>query len=157
MRTKSHFEQTVATHLRSRHVVPFLPSYSCRRQWSDRLKTIDVPLFPGYVFCRFDARVRIPILSVPGVAGIVSFDGRPAPIPDTDIEAVQQLLQSGLVASPCPYLREGMAVKVRSGPLAGLHGRLEKIKSRYVLVLSVHMLQRSVAVEIDAESVEALE
>ncbi len=156
VRTKCNFERVVTDHLRAKQYEPFLPLYSCRRRWSDRVKVVDVPLFPGYVFCRFDVRVKVPIVSVPGVAGIVSFGGQPAPVPDSEIAAIERLIRSSLIASPCPYLQEGMEVRVRSGPLAGVEGRLDKIKSRYVLVLSVHMLQRSVAVEIDAEAVEAL-
>lgn len=134
----------------------FLPIYQVRRRWSDRIKIVDVPLFEGYVFCRFDDSQMIPVLSAPGVVHVVSFDGAPAAIPETEIEAVRRLVNSKLPASPCPYLKEGSPVRIRSGPMKGVEGRLVEIKNQYRLRLSVHMLQRSVEVEIDPESVEAL-
>ena len=77
-------------------------------------------------------------------------------ITDEEMEGVRQLVKSNLTASPCPYLKEGMKVRVRSGPMKGVEGVLTQVKNRYLLVLSVHLLQRSVQVEVDAEAVEAL-
>lgn len=156
IRTRSRQEQVVSRYLRAQGLEEFLPVYQVRRRWSDRVKVLDVPLFDGYVFCRFDDQRMTPVLSAPGVVHVVSFDGTPAPIPDGEIEAVRQLVDSRLPASPCPYLKEGAAVRIRSGPMKGVEGRLVAIQNRYRLRLSVHMLQRSVEVEIDPESVEAL-
>lgn len=145
-----------ARYLKATGFEEFLPLYSVRRRWSDRVKVVELPLFDGYVFCRIDERHLVPVLGAPGVVHVVSFDGKPAPIPEEEIEAVRRLVASKLPASPCPYLKEGAAVRIRSGPMKGVEGRLIQIKNRYRLVLSVHMLQRSVEVEIDPECVEAL-
>lgn len=156
IRTRSRQEQVVSTYLRATGLEEFLPVYQVRRRWSDRVKVLNVPLFDGYVFCRFDDSRMTPVLNAPGVVHVVSFDGTPAEIPEVEIEAVRQLVASKLPASPCPYLKEGAAVRIRSGPMKGIEGRLISIQNRYRLRLSVHMLQRSVEVEIDPESVEAL-
>lgn len=156
IRTRSRQEQVVSRYLRAQGLEEFLPVYQVRRRWSDRVKVLDVPLFDGYVFCRFDDQRMVPVLSAPGVVHVVSFDGTPAVIPESEIEAVRRLVESKLPASPCPYLKEGAAVRIRNGPMKGVEGRLVAIQNRYRLRLSVHMLQRSVEVEIDPESVEAL-
>ena len=151
IRTRSNQEQVVARSLRARGFEEFFPSYRARRQWSDRVKIVELPIFTGYIFCRFDPTVLVPVLSAPGVVQIVWGE-----ITEAEIEAVRRLMASSLTASPCPYLKTGMKVRVRSGPLRGVEGVLERVKNRYVLVLSVHLLQRSVQVEVDAESVEAM-
>lgn len=151
IRTRANQESIVARGLRARGFEEFFPSYTARRQWSDRVKLVELPLFNGYVFCRFDRNTLVPILGTPGVAQIVW-----GHLTEAEVEGVRRLARSGLTASPCQYLKAGMKVRVRSGPLVGVEGVLERVKSRYVLVLSVHMLQRSVQVEVDAEAVEAL-
>ncbi|MGJ5813094.1 UpxY family transcription antiterminator [Paludibaculum fermentans] len=156
IRTRSRQEQVVSRYLNATGLEEFLPLYQVRRRWSDRVKVVDVPLFEGYVFCRFDDTQLVPVLSAPGVVHVVTFDGSPARIPEAEIEAVRQLVRSKLPASPCPYLKEGAPVRIRSGPMKGVEGRLVEIRNQYRLRVSVHMLQRSVEVEIDPESVEAL-
>ena len=155
--TRSRQERIASEYLQTLGLEQFLPVYQARRRWSDRVKVVDVPLFAGYVFCRFDAQHPVPVLSAPGVVQVVGFNGKPAALPEAEIEAVRRLAASHFTASPCPYLKEGMAVRVRSGPMKGVEGRLEKIKNQFCLVLSVHMLQRSVMVEIDPEVVEAVQ
>jgi transcription antitermination factor NusG len=137
--------------LQSKGYEQYLPVYRRRQRWSDRIVETDRPLFPGYVFCRFDARKRLPIVSTPGVVSVVGFGSEPAPISDSEIEAVRAILRSGLAAEPCPFLREGQRIRVRRGSLEGLEGILLKKKSDWRIVVSVAMLQRSVAVEIDRE------
>ncbi len=156
VRTRSRQEHIVSRYLNATGLEEFLPLYKVRRRWSDRVKEVDVPLFDGYVFCRFDDKEMLPVLRAPGVVHVVSFDGIPASIPEEEIDAVRRLMESNLPASPCPYIKEGAAVRIRSGPMKGVEGRLVEIKNRYRLRLSVHLLQRSVEVEIDPESVEAL-
>ena len=146
----------VSDYLRWKGLEEFLPTYQCRRKWSDRVKVVEMPLFPGYLFCRFDESDRVPVLQAPGVVHIVGLGGKPEPIPEEQVEAVRRLAASGLPASPCPYLREGMKVRIRSGAMTGVEGQLRKIKNQFCFVLSVHMLQRSVLVEVDAETVEEL-
>jgi transcription antitermination factor NusG len=116
----------------------------------------DTPLFQGYVFCRFDPLNRLPILTTTGVISIVGCGNEPASIDEQEIEAITAILRSGLVTEPCPFLREGQKVRVRRGALAGVEGILTKKKSDFRLVISVTMLQRSIAVEIDREWIEVI-
>jgi len=151
IRTKSNHERVAAAVLQNKGYENFLPVYRRRQRWSDRIVETDRPLFPGYVFCRFDARKRLPIVSTPGVVSVVGFGNEPAPVSDSEIDAVRAVLRSGLAAEPCPFLREGQRIRVRRGSLEGLEGILLKKKSDWRIVVSVAMLQRSVAVEIDRE------
>jgi transcription antitermination factor NusG len=151
IRTKSNHERVAAVVLQNKGYEQYLPVYRRWRRWSDRVVETDRPLFPGYVFCRFDARKRLPIVSTPGVVSVVGFGNEPAPISDSEIETVRAVLRSGLAAEPCPFLRDGQRIRVRRGSLEGLEGILLKKKSDWRIVVSVAMLQRSVAVEIDRE------
>lgn len=151
IRTKSNHEKTAAVALGSKGFEQYLPVYRCKRRWSDRVVETEQPLFPGYVFCRFDARKRLPIMTTPGVVSVVGFGADPAPIDDAEIEAVQTILRSGLATEPCPFLREGQRIRVKRGSLEGLEGILLKKKNEWRMVVSINMLQRSVAVEIDRE------
>jgi len=127
IRTKSNHERVAAVVLQNNGYEQFLPVYRRRQRWSDRIVEADRPLFPGYVFCRFDARKRLPIVSTPGVVSVVGFGNEPAPISDSEIEAVRAVLRSGLAAEPCPFLHEGQRIRVRRGSLEGLEGiRLKK-------------------------------
>jgi transcription antitermination factor NusG len=112
---------------------------------------LERPLFPGYVFCRFDPIHRLPILTTPGVVSIVGVGKEPAPISDSEVEAIQVVLRSGCAAGPCPFLREGQRVRVNRGSLEGLEGILIQKKSEWRVVVSVTMFQRSVSVAIDRE------
>lgn len=149
VRTRSNQERIVAAALDNRGYRPFLPLYQRVRQWSDRLMQSETPLFPGYLFCRFDSKQRVPILSAPGVISIVGFAGEPVAIPESEIEAIRRLIQSGLPLAPTPYLREGQRVRINRGALEGVEGTLIKIKGTSRLVVSIALLQRSVTVEID--------
>lgn len=156
VRTKSKFEQVTANMLRHKGYEEFLPTYLSRRRWSDRTKTIAMPLFPGYVFCRFDCDNRLPVLTVPGVVSIVSFGKTLAPIPDEEVTAIQKIVKSESFAEPWPFLQVGERILVERGPLAGIEGILINIKGNYRLIASVNMLHRSVAVEIDRDWVRPL-
>jgi transcription antitermination factor NusG len=150
LRVRSHFENTVATVLGGKGYEWFLPQYKSRRAWSDRIKEIQLPLFPGYVFCRFDLEHRLPILTTAGVVGVVGIGKRPFPIDDAEISAIQAAVRSGLPSRPCPFLEIGQKVRVESGPLRGMEGILSEFKRQQRLVLSVTLLQRSIAVEVDS-------
>ena len=119
-----------------------------RRRWSDRMKTVELPLFPGYVFCRFDPKVRLPILKIPTVMSVAGLGKNPEPVPQEEIGALQAVCKSGMETIPCPYLTTGAKVRILEGPLTGLEGILVEEKQTR-LVLSVTLLQRSVSVEID--------
>src|SRR5947209_1027759 len=107
IRTKPNHECVAASALENKGYEQYLPVYRCRRRWSDRVVDSNVPQFPGYVFCRFDATRRLPILTTPGVRSIVGFGRGPTSIPESEIEAIQLVLRSGLATEPCPFLHEG--------------------------------------------------
>jgi transcriptional antiterminator NusG len=141
-------EKAVARALRARGYEGFLPLYVVRRAWSDRVKKVELPLFPGYVFCHFDPGRRLPILQIPAVFSVLGPRGLPEPIPTADIVALQTVCQSGLQAVPYPYLEVGAKVRIGDGPLSGIDGILVEAKQTR-LILSVSILQRSVAIEVD--------
>jgi len=127
----------------------FLPVSQSTRRWSDRTKTIDVPLFSGYLFCRMSPHNRLTVLMTPGVIQIVGVGKTPVPVAEEEIEAIQRVQRSGLSAMPWPYMQIGNVAQILEGPLRGLTGIVVKIKSGMKLVLSVSLLQRSVAVEVE--------
>ena len=146
---KSHCEQVASKALAGRGYEPFLPSYTIRRRWTDRIKEMELPLFPGYLFCRLDVKRRLPVLMSPGVVDLVGFGKVPAAIEDAEVDAVRAIIASGLPAQPWPFMREGQRVLVEDGPLRGVEGMITNIKDRHRLVVSVTLLQRSVSVEMD--------
>jgi len=127
----------------------FLPISKSTRKWSDRMKDVEVPLFPGYLFCRMNPNDRLPVLTTPGVIQIAGIGKMPIPVEEHEIAAVRQIEKSGLSAMPWPYLRVGNTARIEEGPLRGVTGIVVKIKSALKLVLSIELLQRSIAVEID--------
>jgi transcription antitermination factor NusG len=127
----------------------YLPVSKFARRWSDRVKEVEVPLFPGYLFCRMNPHNRLPVLMTPGVIQIVGVGKTPIPVEEEEISAIQRAGKIGLPTMPWPYLEVGHVVTIEAGPLCGLTGIVLKIKSGVKLVLSVSLLQRSVAVEID--------
>lgn len=149
LRVKPRHEKIAALALHGKGLEEFLPLCKARRRWSDRIKELDAPLFPGYVFCRFNPYERLPVLTTPGVSSIVGMGKIPAPIEDSEIAALHSIVNSGLMAQPWPFLKAGQYVRIDAGPLCGLEGILLEIKSSHRLVVSVTLLQRSVSVEID--------
>lgn len=157
IRTLSNHECVAAIVLKGKGYDPYLPVYSVRRRRADNVTVKrERPLFPGYVFCRFDAKKRLPILTSTGVISVVGFGREPAAIPDDEIEVVKAVLRSGIPAEPCAYLREGQRVRVISGSLEGVEGLLVKKKNQCRMVISVTMLQRSISVEIEGDRLVAL-
>jgi transcription elongation factor/antiterminator RfaH len=154
--TRSNQERLVSICLENKGFEWLLPVYRVQKRWSDRIMTVTLPLFPGYIFCRFDTKRRMPILSSPGVVAIVGFGSEPAPIPDYEIKAVQEVLDSGLAPEPHEFLYEGQRVRINRGPLEGMEGILLKKKNQLRLVISVSLLQRSISVEVDREWVSAV-
>jgi transcription antitermination factor NusG len=134
----------------------FLPLYKSRRRWSDRIKELETPLFPGYLFCRFDPQHRLPILKTAGVIQVVGYNRVPVPVDEQEIAAIQTLVASGIPNQPWPFLSVGDRVRIESGSLRGLEGILTNFRGNHRLVLSVTLLQRAVAVEIDSALVESL-
>jgi transcription antitermination factor NusG len=156
LRVKSNCEKTVAALVRNKGFEEFLPLYRTCHRWSDRLKSLELPLFPGYTFCRIDPNFRLPILTIPGALHFIGIGKVPVPIEDSEVAAIQNAVRSGLPAEPWAYLNVGQLVRLDDGPLAGLEGILIETRKQYRIVVSVSLLQRSVAVEIERNWVTPL-
>ena len=156
LRTRHQHEKCVSAALRNTGFQEFLPLYTVHRRHHGSLRQFLLPLFPGYVFCQFDFGLRLPVLKIPGVVHVVSAGKDPAPVLEEEIAAVQMIMQSGLASQPWPFLRLGHRVEIAKGPLAGMEGILVRFKSDHRLIVSVTMLQRSVAVEIEGDWVRPL-
>jgi transcription antitermination factor NusG len=144
-------EHISAKHLRLRGYEIFLPCYRERRRWSDRVKVIERALFAGYLFCKLNKNPEGKIITAPGVIRIVSDGQGPLPIPAQEIEAVQRIVETSLAAEPWPVPSVGQKVRIKLGPLCGIEGVVLVVKNLCRLVVSVSLLQRAVAVEIDSE------
>lgn len=127
----------------------FVPLYRSHRRWSDRLKSLELPLFPGYIFCRVDPQRRLPLLTIPGALHFVGIGKIPVSIEDTEIATIQKAVQSDLQTEPWPYLQVGQRVRLEEGPLAGLEGILVGPAKQQRMIVSVSLLKRSVAVTIE--------
>ena len=154
--TQYQHEKAVARILAQKGFDIFLPVYDVAHRWKDRTIKLSLPLFPCYVFIQGGLDRRLRVLNTPGVFGFVGWSGRAAPIPEEEIEAVLRTMESLLKVEPHPFLKCGDRVRVRSGPLEGTEGILVRKKNLFRLVLSVEMLQKSVAVEVDVTSVEGV-
>ncbi len=150
VKVRERYEQQIADALTAKNIEAFLPLMTVRRRWSDRLKTSTVPLFPGYLLCRIDPEQRMPVLTIPGVHYFAGIAHVPEAVPEPEIESIRALIHSGLAVLPRPYLAEGTRVRVWEGPLRGIEGTLVEARNELELVLSINLLQRSVAVVIDA-------
>jgi transcription antitermination factor NusG len=154
--TRHQHEHRVAESLNRNGIEIFLPTYSSKRKWHDRTKILSLPLFPSYVFLHGGLDRRVKVLSTPGVYSIVGFAGQAVEISDAEIDAIRKAVQSGLPAEPHPYLQIGDRVRVKTGPLEGIEGILARKKNSCRLILSAEVLQKSIAVEVDAFSVEPI-
>jgi len=154
LQVRTRHETAIAGFLDAKGYEQFVPIYKVQKRWSDRVKVTEAPFFPGYLFCRFDPQHRLPILKTPGVIQVVGFNRIPTPIAETEIHAIQTLMASGLATQPWPFLAVGDRIRIDSGPLRGLDGIVVKLKDNRRLVVSVTLLRRSVAVEIDSALVE---
>jgi transcription antitermination factor NusG len=153
--TKTGREKSATLLLENSGFECYLPVSKSSRKWSDRIKEIDVPLFPGYLFCRMNPNDRLPVLIIPGVVQIVGSGKTPIPVEEHEIAAIQRVGSSGLSTMPWPYLQVGQVARIEEGPLQGMSGIVVRIKSGLKLVLSVQLLQRSIAVEIDRNWIRA--
>jgi transcription antitermination factor NusG len=148
---KPRHERAVADLLQLSGLESFLPVYRRRQQWSDRVKESEYPLFAGYLFSRFESSSWVNVVRLPGVFRVVSFCGKPAPVDEAELLGIRAIMNSGLGASPWPYLAEGQRVAIEKGPLRGLQGVILSMRGAYRLIVSVTLLQRSVAAEIDRD------
>lgn len=157
LHVRPRFESSVENQLEGKGYEVFLPTYEAKRRWSDRVKTLVQPLFPGYVFCHFDVGARLPILTTPGVNSIVGVGKIPVPVNPEEISAIRSVIDSGISSHPCDYIRDGESVRVESGPLEGLTGIVQRSKNSDRLIVSLTLLMRSVSVEIDRSWVKRLD
>jgi transcriptional antiterminator RfaH len=157
LRVKSRFEKIVALAAHQKGFEEFLPLYHCRHEWSDRSKEVDLPLFPGYVFCRVEAEHRFPLLTIPGVLHMVGVGKTPVAMDDGEIEAIQSAVESGLPVEPWPFQEDGQRVRLGDGPLDGTQGFLVEGEEAQRVVVNLSALKQAVAVEVDRDWVEPVD
>jgi len=148
---RSRHEKNVHALLHAKQHDVFLPLYHSRHKWADRWKSVFLPLFPGYVFCRFEPESRSCVLTTSGVIDVVRTGSEPAPIDASEMAAVQTIANSSVLTEPYAGLVKGCLVSMCGGPLNGLTGTLLEIQKRFRLVVSIELLCRSVLVEIDRD------
>ena len=156
LQIRSRWEGTTAGLLRSKGLETLLPTFTAKRKWSDRLKVVEAPLFPGYVFCRFDVHDRLPVLITPGVISVVGRGKTPVAVNDAEIFSIQAAIESGIHMEPWPYVEIGERVRIKDDVLDGMEGILTSFKGSHRVVISVTLLRRSVALEIDRSRITPL-
>jgi transcription antitermination factor NusG len=149
LHAKHQHEKSITGILTEKGFEAFCPTYAEVHRWKDRKKEVTLPLFPGYLFFANGLDRKLDVLSTPGVCAIVSFGNTPALVSPSEIEAIRRATFASRNMEPHPFLKEGDKVRLKSGPLAGIEGILQKRKDGYRLVLSVELLGRSVAVEVE--------
>jgi len=156
VRTRPRFEKKVAHELQEKGIESFLPLHSVRHQWSDRKQTVSLPLFPGYGFVRItpDQSTRIRVLRANGVIGFVGASHIGTPIPDYEIEAIRELIKQKIPLGLHPYIRVGQTVRIVGGSLDGIQGILTKVNGDQSLIISVELIQRSVAMRVTGYEIE---
>jgi transcription antitermination factor NusG len=152
--TWANHEKRVRDQLEQRSIESFLPLYGTSRRWKDRWMRLEMPLFPGYVFVRMALADRLRVLQVPSVVRLVGFNGHPSPLPDKEIEGLKKGLAGGVRAEPHPFLTVGRRVRIKSGPLVGRQGILLRRKGILRVVLSIDLIMRSIAVDINVADIE---
>jgi len=154
LKVRARSEPVAVSALRNRGYDPFCPTYSERRRYKDRMKIIENAVFPGYLFCRFDLRHKVSVISSHSVEYLVSVAGVPSEIPENDMRNIRRAVEAG--ARPMTYFKAGQRVRVEVGSLAGIEGLLLRCPSGDRLVISIDLLQRSVSLEISKDHVRAL-
>ena len=152
--TRSRHEQVVKTQLDRKEIENYLPMYIRQSQWKDRMKQIPFPLFPGYLFVRIPLLERMEVLKVQGAVQLIGDGKHPLPVPDDQILNLKSCVEGGLKFDPWPYLTVGNRVRVKDGPFAGLEGILLRKKGSSRLVISIDLIQRSLAIEIEGWRIE---
>lgn len=146
-------EHLAARGLRARGVEVYLPVQRARRRWSDRTKSLDVVLFPGYVFCRFGVMDKLRVMTSPSVRGIVRNGREPIPVDDLEIESIRTLILSGRPIDMCPFLRVGEHVRIHHGPFESVRGVIVRTDDNWRVVVSVEALGCSISIEVDANQI----
>jgi transcription antitermination factor NusG len=154
--TRHQHEKSAAQILREKGFDALLPLYQAAHRWKDRTQLVHLPVFPCYLFVRASLQSRVNVLQTPGICQLVEFAGQPVAIPEAEMDSLRALVNSSARYEPHPYLHSGDRVYVKYGPLAGIEGILTRFKNQYRVVLSVQLLQQSVAVEVDLAGIERL-
>lgn len=154
--TKHQHEKSAAALLEKKQIEQFLPLYRTVHKWKDRNQQVQLPLFPCYLFVRMELSRKLEVLQTAGVRWFVENAGHSCPVPETEIEALQKVCASGVRVEPHPFLKQGDTVRLTSGPLLGVEGILTQVKNEHRIVLSVDLLKRSIAVEVDLTSAELI-
>lgn len=156
LQVRPRYEFITASILRGKGYEEFVPVYTTKRKWSDRIKNITAPLFSGYVFCKVGENINIPLITTPGVMRIVGSRGGPSYLEDSEIESIRTAERAGREVQPWTYLQVGDQIKISAGPLSGLQGVLVAHKNKHRLIISVNMIQSSIAVEIDPDGIQRI-
>lgn len=156
LHVKARHEQVVAASLEEKSIESLVPVLNQRRRWSDRLKTVQAPIFPGYVFCRLEHGDRLAAVQTPGVIRLVGFGGKACALEAMEIESLLAISACEATAQPCDYLPLGQRVRLIDGPLAGLTGVLARSDKAHRLVVSIDILQRSIAVDVGDARVQTV-
>jgi transcription antitermination factor NusG len=156
LQVRTRWESSTSVLLEGKGYRTILPTFKLRKRWRGSMRDVSSPLFPGYVFCHFDARNRLPILVTPGVLAVVGRGRVPVPVDQAEIATIESVVSSGVSAEPWPYLEIGQRVRIESDALQGIEGILTNFKGRHRIVVSVSILRRSVALDIDRSCVTPL-
>jgi transcription antitermination factor NusG len=156
IQTRARHEKRIGNELQERGIDAFVPTLPQSHQWSDRTKVVEVPLFSCYVFVNLVASSaqRQEVFKTPGVFRFVCVSGKPAPIPDSQIESIKTVLANKLPISTCGFIRIGQRVRMRGGAMDGVEGILKSSKGGNKLVISVDLLQQSVEVAVEGYAIE---
>jgi transcriptional antiterminator NusG len=157
LQLRSRWESSTAALLSGKGYQTFLPTYKIAKRGSGRSKEVQAPLFPGYLFCRFNVYDRLPVLITPGVISVVGAGRIPIPVEESEIEAIQRMVSTGMRVEPCPYLELGQLVRIEDGALSGIEGVLTSFKGTRRIVVSISLLRRSVVLEIDRSVVSPVQ
>lgn len=155
--TRARHEKKVFEHLQKKGVISYLPLQTFYRRWSDRHKKVQEPLFSCYVFVKMNLNERLPVLQTDGVVRLVSFNGIPATIPDSQIDAIRTVLEHKRTIEKADYLTPGQKIEVIFGPLKGIRGILAEIKNQQRLVIRLDSIMQAISVDIDFRDVKLLE
>lgn len=156
LQVRTRWESSISVLLEGKGYRTFLPTFRLKKRWGGKTREVNSPLFPGYVFCQFDVHKRLPILVTPGVLAVVGRGRTPIAVEEAEIAAIQNVVLSGVEAEPWPYLEVGQKVRIERKPLQGLEGILTNFRGRHRIVVSVTLLRRSVALDIDRSLVTPL-
>ncbi len=154
--TRANHEKRVATQLEVRGIRHFLPLYSSLRRWKDRRVRLDMPVFPGYIFVHLALSAHLRTLEVPGIVRVIGFNGRPYPLPESEIETLRTGIMNAMRIEPHRLLNAGCRVRIKSGPLAGTEGLLVRRKNVHRVVLTISAIARSASVEVDVLEIERI-